>query len=101
MGSRLTLDQILRNLLGTTNVYFQPPETIKMSYPCIVYERASGDTKFADDIPYIRHKKYNVTVIDRDPDSEIPDRVATLPMCVFDRHFTSDNLHHDVYVLYY
>ncbi len=101
MGSRLELDKILRNLLGTSNVYFQPPETIKMKYPCIVYERSSGNTKFADNNPYIHKKRYTVTVIDKNPDSEIPDKVAQLQMSTYDRHFASDNLNHDVFTLYY
>ena len=101
MGLRLELDKILRNLLETPNVYFQPPETIKMKYPCIVYERSSANTRFADNSPYIYKKRYTVTVIDKNPDSDIPDKIAHLPMCTFDRHFTSDNLNHDVFTLYY
>ena len=72
-----------------------------MKYPCIVYKRVTGDTQFADNIPYIIKKKYQITVIDSNPDSLIPDKVAQLPYCVFDRHFTSGNLNHDVYNLYF
>jgi len=56
---------------------------------------------FADDIPYTHHWQYQVTVIDKNPDSEIPARIANLPMCKFEHHYTSDNLNHDVYNLYY
>lgn len=72
-----------------------------MSYPCIVYRRTDIDTSFADDNPYICNKRYQVTVIDPNPDSLIPDKVVKLPKCSFDRHFTADNLNHDVYNLYY
>ena len=83
------------------HVYFQPPESFKMVYPCIVYELSSGATKFADNNPYNHQKRYTVTVITKDPDSAIPDKIAMLPTCVFNRHFTSSNLHHFVYNLFY
>ena len=83
----------------TKNVYFQAPH--QLSYPCILYERGKSDTQFADDNPYIINKRYTVTVIDSNPDSMIPDEIAKLPQCVSDRHFVSDNLHHDVFMMYY
>jgi hypothetical protein len=101
MGQRLDLDAALRTLLGSNNVYFQPPPSIKMVYPCIVYKRSNVDTKFADNRPYLIEKRYQVTVIASDPDSDIPDKLALLPKCTFDRHFTADNLNHDVYNLYF
>jgi hypothetical protein len=66
-----------------------------------VYERAKEYVGFADNIPYTRKKRYSVTVMDKNPDSVIPDRVGCLPLCAFDRHFTADNLNHDVYNLYF
>jgi hypothetical protein len=101
MGQRLELQTILSDILGFNNVYFQPPPTIKMLYPCIVYERDFAETEFASNYPYKVTKRYQVTVIDRDPDSEIPNKIAALPMCVFDRFYTADNLNHDVYKLFF
>ena len=101
MGQRLALHQILKSLLGSDYVYFQPPSTVKMNYPCIVYRRSDIDTEFANNDPYNIHKQYQVTVIDPNPDSLIPDKVGKLPKCLFDRHYTADNLNHDVYNLYY
>ena len=83
------------------HVYFEPPEGFKMSYPCIVYGREAIDTKFASNMPYSHQKRYTVKVIDQDPESIIPDAIADLPKCSFDRHFVSDNLHHDVFTIYY
>jgi hypothetical protein len=83
------------------HVYYQPPENFKMVYPCIVYERSRISTLFADSKPYVNHKQYTVTVIDKNADSLISDKIAKLPMCRFDRHFTSDRLHHDVFNIYY
>jgi hypothetical protein len=99
MGQRQELHQLLKTF--TDNVYFQPPENVKLEYPCIVYHRDFADTKFADDQPYAHKKRYMITVIDRDPDSEIPSKVAAMPMSLFNRFYTADNLNHDVFNVYF
>ncbi len=101
MAQRIELQQLLVSILGSTNVYFQPPPTVQMQYPSIVYKRDHRETEFANDKPYKDRKRYLVTVIDRNPDSEIPERLAQLSMCVFDRFYTADNLNHDVYRLFF
>ena len=98
---RIELQSLLEEILGSRNVYFQPPSSIALKYPCIVYEREDENVKHADDSTYSRIKLYTVTVIDKDPDSEIPDKISDLPLCTFQRHFTSENLNHDVYRLYF
>jgi hypothetical protein len=72
-----------------------------MKYPAIVYERDNAHTDFAGNLPYRHVKRYQVTVIDQDPDSEIPDKVAAMPMSSFSRHFAAAQLNHDVYSLYF
>jgi hypothetical protein len=101
MPSRLKLQTLLENLLGSRNVYFQPPESTKMKYPAIVYGLEDIENTFANDGVYFFRKKYSITVIDEDPDSPIVDKVATLPTCRFNRHFESDNLNHDLFILHY
>lgn len=101
MGSRLELQSELENLLGTRNVYFQPPPSIKMNYPCIVYERVRINTDFADNDPYLLNKIYQVTYIDSDPDSEMPDRLANMHCCVFERNYKTNELYHNVFRLTY
>lgn len=96
---RMELQQILKGIVP--NVYFQPPNGLKMSYPCIVYERDSTHTQHANNGLYKNARRYTVTVIDRNPDSHIPDTVLALPMCAHDRFFASDNLNHDVFTLYF
>ena len=82
------------------HVYFQPPETFKMVYPCIVYEMARDDLLHADDMAYRRKKAYTVTVIDKNPDSELPDVIGDVFNTPMNRHFTLDNLHHFVYTIF-
>ena len=101
MKNRLELQKVLEEVLGSRNVYFQPPESIKMHYPAIVYSRSNLNNDYADDSVYMQSHIYTVTVIDKDPDSEIVGRVSRLPTCKFSRHFTSDNLNHDVFTLFY
>lgn len=104
MGQRKDLHRVLVGLMAPEeagNVYFQPPPSVSIQYPAIIYSRDSATTEFADDIPYTYTKRYQVTVIDQDPDSEIPDKVAQLPRCLFSRHFKVNNLNHDVFSLYF
>lgn len=101
MAPRLELQTLLTEILGSDNVYFQPPPNIAMEYPCVVYRRDYQISEFADDIPYKQRTRYLVTVIDRDPDSVIPAKIAALPLCVYDRFYTADNLNHDVYKLFF
>lgn len=101
MHLREELQDLLEALLGSGEVYFQPPPTVQMVYPCIVYGRTNAKTEFANNNPYLYEKQYLITVIDKNPDSLIPDKVALLPKCLFDRHYTADNLNHDVFNMYF
>ena len=101
MGQRNDLHKILVDILGSNNVYFQPPESIKMRYPCIIYERDGDAARSADNFPYFRTKRYTITVVDKDPDSKIPDKIADIPTAAFNRHFVADNLNHDSYSVYF
>jgi len=100
-GERLQLQQILEGALGSTNVYYQPPPNIQMKYPAIVYQRDATETQFAGNLPYSLTKRYQVTVIDEEVDSEIPDIVAKLPMTRHERWFAANGLNHDVFTLYF
>lgn len=99
MAPRLELQALLKNY--AEHVYFQPPANLRMNYPAIVYERDDIETAFAGNKPYRHTKRYQVTVIDRDPDSDIPDKIAQLPLCSFSSHFVVDGLNHDVFALYF
>lgn len=97
MASRLKLDQILRELLKTGNVYYQPPESIKLAYPCFVYGRIRSDNRRADNIKYLSFHRYKVTYIDRNPDSLLPDTIEELPYCELTSCYAADGLNHWVY----
>lgn len=101
MARRIDLHNLLVDLLGSTNVYFQPPETVKMQYPCIIYNRVTNDTKFANSKPYTITRKYFVLVIDANPDSDIPDRISALPKCKAGTFYTANNMNHYPFTIYY
>lgn len=101
MGQRRDLHSILEGLEKVKKAYFQAPSQDKMEFPCIAYEIDSEDVTYADNNPYNRTLGYQVTVIDRDPDSDIPRQVASLSMSSFRRRFVTDGLNHTVYKLFF
>lgn len=101
MGQRLDLQTKLEEILGSSNVYFQPPNGTEMKYPAIVYHRDFGDTAFAANYPYRIEKRYQITVMDKNPDSAIPDKIAKMQTSVFNRFYTADNLNHFVYLVFF
>jgi len=101
MGIRLELQSLLEILLGSRNVYFQAPPSVGIKYPCIIYNKNTIKPEFANDSLYMYTQSYTVTIIDSNPDSDIPEKILKLPLCSFDRHYKADNMYHDVYNLYY
>ena len=89
-------------LLGTRNVYFQPPESVRLSYPCIVYSKSGADTEYAGNKTYLMTDQYNVQIISKDPDNLLYKNLADhFPMCRYIRRFVIDNLYHDNLILFY
>jgi hypothetical protein len=104
MGRRPELHQKLKKLFeysAKPHVYYQPPESVKLDYPCIVYKLTGLPNKHADNLPYFEHREYELTVIDSDPESILRENVAKLKWCRFKRAFVSDNLNHFVFDLNY
>ena len=101
MERREQFQHILEEILGSRNVYFQPPESVKLQYPAIVYSREPITTLHADNIIYKKHYSYSVTLIDKKSDSVFIDKIMELPYCNHLRHYVSDNLNHDIFTIYY
>lgn len=100
-NGRLELQKMLEDLLGSKNVYYQTPASIKMNYPAIVYSKEAIDSRHANNVPYLHDTRYKVTVIDRNPDNPIIRELIGLPLSSYDRHYESDGLNHDVINLYW
>lgn len=101
MSRRTDLQALLESILGSKNVYFQPPASVSMKYPAIVYSLNRIDKSYANDSSYVQNRSYTVTLIDKNPDSEIVGKLSSLSLCRFDRHYKEDNLNHYVFTLYF
>ena len=101
MADRLELHSVLQELLGSSNVYYQPPESIKMQYDAIRYSKKTINSKYANDKKYSMIDCYEIIVISRLPDNPVIKKLLSLPYCSYDRHYIADNLHHDVLTIYY
>lgn len=101
MSDRLELQSKLEDLLGSRNVYYQPPNSTMMRYPAIVYSRKNIRTEHANNSVYRKRNCYELTVIDTDSDNPVIELLLELPYCSFDREYKSDNLYHDVFTLYF
>lgn len=100
MADRLTLHALLKDILSSDRVYFQPPPSVLMKYPAIRYAIKTIDNTFADNSVYKQDDAYEITVIDANPDSEYFRKVSHLPKCRFDRFYTADNLNHWTFTKY-
>lgn len=101
MDRRLQLRDKFREILGTKNVYFQPPASVRMTYPAIRYELSDIDEVHANNGSYLRMRSYMVTLIDPNPDSEYVDKILAIPGARFNRFYSADNLNHFVFEIYY
>lgn len=101
MRTRLDFHEMLETVTECSNVYYQPPKSLMMRYPAIVYYLDDIDNIHANDKVYLQLKPYMVTVIDKNPESEIVDVLSKLNYSAFDRTYVADNLHHTVFTIYY
>lgn len=102
MGRRLNLHEEFCKILGTRNVYYNPPESVRMNYDAIRYGLGGKDLKRANDKIYKSTDQYEGVVITRNPDSEVPDAILNhFSMCSFGSPYVADNLYHFPFTLYY
>lgn len=88
------LNELFVSLLGSHNVYFEPPTNVVMKYPCILYESQAMTTMHAGNVPFAIQDHYRVIVIDQNPDSPYPRKIAGMQGARAARPYVSDNLHH-------
>ena len=101
MADRIELHSLLQELLGSSNVYYQPPESVKMQYDAIRYSKKNIMTRHANNSNYMMRDCYELIVISRLPDNPVIKKLLALPYCSYDRHYVADNLNHDVLTIYY
>lgn len=101
MASRLTLQTKLEELLESDQVHYNPPSSKLMQYPAIRYKKKKKDRRFANNVVYTSMDCYEIIVIAYEPDHPVIEKILSLPYSSWDRHYTSNNLDHDVITLYY
>lgn len=100
-SDRPALGEYLRTETGIPHTYFNPDANVRLYYPCIIYSRDDIDPKYADNSTYGINYRYQLILIDRDPDSPFVEKIAYLPTARFRRHYSADNLSHDVFTIYF
>lgn len=99
---RIELDSKLRLLIGNSNVYYQPPENVRIKYDCIIYNLSGVNVEHADNLHYQKMRRYDLLHVHRDPDVDFIGVIDSyFKYASFDRRYISDNLYHDVYTIYY
>ena len=101
MKTQSELQTKLEGLFESKNVYYQPPENLKMDYPAIRYSKYKIESEYADDMKYLNSNSYQIIVIDQIPDNPVINKILELPYSFFDRHYVSNNLNHYVFTLYW
>lgn len=101
MADRKELHARLVEILGSKYVYFNPPESQKLQYPCIIYNLDNKELVKADNANYLKRNYYNVTLIHEDPVNPIQDMIMELPYCKFTSFYSVDDLNHYRYQIYY
>lgn len=101
MGNRLKLQALLEETVGNSNVWFKPPQNVRLSYPATIYNLSAIPVDRADNLAYILRHRYTMTYITTNPDDKNIDKLALLPYCKFIRSYTADGLLHNIYEIEY
>ena len=103
MEGRLSLDELLKATFGdSVNYYFQPPTGHLLKYPALIYRLDGLLDRYAEDKVYNRRHAYAVVLILDNPDNDLVDRLDELKYCrMAGRPYTSDNLYHYPFTIYY
>lgn len=95
--TRIELDAILRSTLGSDHVYYDPPESFKLKFPCIVYNDTGRSVMRADNGVYIKFRRYMLNYITKNADDPMVDTIEELQYCRLRTPYTADNLFHHPY----
>ena len=102
MSTRLELQEKLETLLGSENVYFQPPESIKLKYPCIVYSLDPVYTENADNKKYIVINRYHIKHIYKKLSGCLRNELLNSFMMIsHDNTLIAEGMYNDDFTLYF
>ena len=95
------LQEIFQNLFDGGHVYYQPPDGLMMRYPAIRFKKSDIEVDYANNKMYTRKTRYEIIVIDTEPDNPVIEKLLNLQYCSYDRWYAADGLNHDVLTIYY
>lgn len=73
-----------------------------MVFPCLVYSKLPNQKTFADNGVYTRVQEYQLTLMERDPDSQLGTEIESyFQYCSISSHSVVDGLNHTFINLYY
>lgn len=99
--TRVELHHQLEAILGSKNVYYDPPESFKLKYPCIVYSLEGFADSYADNETYRRMRRYTMTYITSKAEDPIAEKLADIRYCTLNRPFVTSDLYHFAYTIFY
>ena len=88
----------------SNNVYYNPPTSIRMSYPCFRFAENNTYTIRADNVAYLNHRRWVITYITTDEEeveTVINRMLNHFMMCNNETVYKADNLIHIVFNLYF
>ena len=94
--TRTSLQSELESICGT-NVYFQPPETLTLKYPCVIYQIIDSPSVYADGIKYKQAIKFQIMYVTKKAVDDVVDKILRNPFFNFQRFFASAGLNHYVF----
>lgn len=101
MADRVELQNKFENILGSRNVYYQPPENLKMNYPAIRYSLSERRGIYANDKKYLKLKSYDGIVISYTPDPDFLEAIIDLPYVSLGKPYVAENLYHYPFTIYH
>lgn len=98
---RIKFHNKLKEVLGNNNVYYNPPSTTKLQYPCIIYNLSDIRTNKANNNVYLLDHVYQVTLIGTKVTDDTKDKILTeIPYSNFNRSYINNGLYHYVYTIF-
>lgn len=102
MDDRLKLQLILESIDPKAKVYYQPPSSLSIVYPCMIYKDAPSHINRASDGLYRYVRCYELSYISKSPNMEISKEILSrFNYSKMNSSYVSDGLIHSIFTIYY
>ena len=101
MKTRAEVQKLLEEVLGSKNVYFQPPPNTSIKYPCFVFKFNKFHRRNADNTPYILTGCWEVHHMYKSVNNDLKEKMLFIaPWVEYDRRIVADGVYNDYYTIY-